>query len=89
MIVTKKRWATIFLLVISVIFAILTSKYSKVNSTTSTLLLNYVLIPALIIEAILVVSIFLSQKSKLFFLFHSVFSLIILYLFIDYFFIKL
>lgn len=88
MIVTKKRWATIFLLVISVIFAILTSKYSKVNSTTSTLLLNYVLIPALIIEAILVVSIFLSQKSKVLFLVQAVLSLMILYWFIDYVFIK-
>jgi hypothetical protein len=79
---------SIIILELSILLIVAVNNYSKVNSISTGLLLVYVLIPSIIIEAIFALLIILGKKSKWIFIIQIIIFLSILYWFIDHVIIK-
>ena len=87
-IMTKYKLLSILLLVIGISALFLTKSYTMVNATSSALLINFIMIPCVVVDGILCVAVFLSSNPKKIVIIQMVVLLILLYWFIDYVFIK-
>jgi hypothetical protein len=85
---TKYKLLSILLLVIGISALFLTKSYTMVNATSSALLINFIMIPCVVVDGILCVAVFLSSNPKKIVIIQMVVLLILLYWFIDYVFIK-
>ena len=85
---TKYKLLSILLLVIGISALFLTKSYTMVNATSSTLLINFIMIPCVVVDGILCVAVFLCSNPKKIVIIQMVVLLILLYWFIDYVFIK-
>jgi len=85
---TKYKLFSILLLVLGVAALFLTKSYTRVNATSTALLINFIMIPCAIVDGILCIAVFLSRNPKKIVIAQAVVGLILIYWFIDYVFIK-
>jgi hypothetical protein len=85
---TKYKLISLLLLILGIAALFATKSYTKVNPTSTTLLINFIMIPCAIVTGILSITIFLSHNPRKILIAQLVVTLILLYWFIDYVFIK-
>ena len=85
---TKYKLLSIMIFVLGVAALFITKSYTRVNATSTALLINFIMIPAVIVNGILCLAVFLSRSPKKIVIAQAVVFLFLLYWLIDYVFIK-
>ncbi len=78
----------ILLLLAGIMLTILLFRLTKVNSISSALLINFIMIPVLCLQLLVIAISFFSKNQKLLFIIDLILLCIIFYWFVDYIFIK-
>ena len=85
---TKYRLISVLILVLGVAAFLAFKGYSRVNATSTALLNNFIMIPCVIADAFLCITVFLSRNPKKVLIVQAIVVFVIFYWFIDYVFIK-
>lgn len=86
--IVKYKLLSIAILLLSIIILFATKTYTKVNATSTALLINLIILPSIVIEGILCIVVFFSRNQRRVIIIQAILLVILLYWFTDYAFIK-